>query len=58
VCTITGLAITVAGPTAMREPRDEIGRAGDQMMSQHEVYQAVIDAALRENVEQARSTAS
>ena len=30
--TITGLAFTVAGPTAMREPTDEIGRAGGQMM--------------------------
>jgi hypothetical protein len=37
----------------MREPTDEIRRAGDQTMSQHEAYQAVIDAALKENLEQA-----
>jgi hypothetical protein len=38
---------------AMREPTDEIIREAGQ--SQHEAYQAIIDAALKENVEQARS---
>ena len=42
-----------AAIAAMREPTNEIRRAGDQTMSQHEAYQAVIDAALKENVEQA-----
>jgi len=37
----------------MREPTDDIKRAGDQMMSQHEAYQTVIDVALNEKVEQA-----
>jgi hypothetical protein len=35
----------------MREPTDEIRRAGDEMLSQHVAYQAVIDAALNENAE-------
>jgi hypothetical protein len=38
---------------AMREPTDKIIREAGQ--SQHEAYQAIIDAALKENVEQARS---
>jgi hypothetical protein len=42
-----------AAIAAMRELTDEIRRAGDQMLSQHEAYQAVIDVALKENVEQA-----
>jgi hypothetical protein len=40
-----------AAIAAMREPTDEIRRAGDEMLSQHEAYQAVIDAALNENAE-------
>jgi hypothetical protein len=35
----------------MCEPTDEIRRAGDEMLSQQEAYQAVIDAALNENAE-------
>jgi hypothetical protein len=42
-----------AAIAAMREPTDEIIREAGQ--SQHEAYQAIIDAALKENVEQARS---
>jgi hypothetical protein len=42
-----------AAIAAMREPTDEIKREAGQ--SQHEAYQAIIDAALKENVEQARS---
>jgi type II secretory pathway component PulM len=41
-----------AAIAAMREPTDEIRRAGDQTISP-EAYQAMIDAALNENVEQA-----
>ena len=39
------------GHRRMCEPTDEIRRAGDEMLSQHEAYQAVIDAALNENAE-------
>jgi hypothetical protein len=40
-----------AAIAAMRELTDEIRHAGDEMLSQHEAYQAMIDAALNENVE-------
>ena len=42
-----------AAIAAMREPTDEIKREAGQ--GQQEVYQAIIDAALKENVEQVRS---
>jgi len=42
-----------AAIAAMREPTDEIKRDAGQ--SQHEAYQVIIDAALKETVEQARS---
>jgi len=45
-----------AAIAAMREPPDEIRLEAGQ--TQYEAYQAIIDAALKENMEQARSATS